>query len=115
MHLEKKLTAVRSTVKNLQALGRISAKTGENRFAALGRLLGAEEARLAEVAERDRPMAERRTARLAEGALIDPEVAEIWWGWADVLNPYGDDPPPPASMHALDACILRAGRLQTKV
>jgi len=32
--------------------------------------------------------------RKEEGRKIDPDIAEVWWNWAEILDPYGVAAPP---------------------
>ncbi len=42
--------------------------------------------------------------RKEEGRKIDPDTAEVWWNWAEILDPYGVYPHPPGECQ----CVGRA-------
>jgi hypothetical protein len=59
--------------------------------------------RQAEIAERQQFVKKFYSERREAGLKIDPATAEIFWHWAQILDPYGIDPDMPKE----NSCIGR--------
>jgi hypothetical protein len=50
---------------------------------------------------KDQDLEEFFAIRKAEGLKIDPDTAEVYWEYAQILDPYGMRPDPPEEWHCV--------------